>query len=90
MTYNRSTDDTRKITAEHGALESLLSKKSNKDIIIIFCRYPVPGKTKTRLIPALGPQGAADYHRLLSELIVSCARDFVKLHRRTAIEIYYT
>ncbi|MGA8832530.1 MAG: TIGR04283 family arsenosugar biosynthesis glycosyltransferase [Desulfomonilaceae bacterium] len=71
-------------------LEGFLSKKSNKDIIIIFCRYPAPGTTKTRLIPALGAQGSADYHRLLSELIVSCARDFVKLHRRTAIEIYYT
>lgn len=90
MTYNRSTDDTPKIAAEHGAMESLLSKKSNKDIIIIFCRYPEPGTTKTRLIPALGAQGAADYHRLLSELIVSCARDYVKLHRRTAIEICYT
>ncbi len=90
MTYNRSTDDTPKIAAEHGAMESLLSKKSNKDIIIIFCRYPEPGTTKTRLIPALGPQGAADYHRLLSELIVSCARDFVKLYPRTVIEIFYT
>lgn len=26
---------------------------------IVFTRYPVPGKTKTRLIPALGPRGAA-------------------------------
>ncbi len=90
MTYNRSTDNTPKIAADHGALESFLSKKSNKDIIIIFCRHPEPGKTKTRLIPALGPQGAADYHRFLSELTVSCARDFVKLHPRTAIEICYT
>ena len=28
--------------------------------LIIFTRYPVPGRTKTRLIPTLGPQGAAD------------------------------
>lgn len=27
--------------------------------IIVFAREPVPGKTKTRLIPALGPEGAA-------------------------------
>ncbi len=29
--------------------------------IIIFSRYPVPGITKTRLIPSLGPAGAADF-----------------------------
>ncbi len=33
--------------------------------IIIFSRYPVPGKTKTRLIPALGSAGAADFQWLL-------------------------
>jgi glycosyltransferase A (GT-A) superfamily protein (DUF2064 family) len=27
--------------------------------LIIFTRYPKPGKTKTRLIPALGADGAA-------------------------------
>ena len=31
--------------------------------IIIFTRYPEPRKTKTRLIPALGPQRAADLGR---------------------------
>ncbi len=29
----------------------------------IFARAPVPGKTKTRLIPRLGPEGAASFHR---------------------------
>ena len=31
--------------------------------IAILSRAPVPGQTKTRLIPALGAQGAADLHR---------------------------
>lgn len=31
----------------------------------VFARAPIPGKAKTRLIPALGPQGAADFHRAL-------------------------
>jgi rSAM/selenodomain-associated transferase 1 len=38
-----------------------------KKRLIIFTRYPVPGKTKTRLIPALGEQGAADLHSRMAE-----------------------
>lgn len=33
--------------------------------VAIFARAAVPGKTKTRLIPALGPDGAAEFHRAL-------------------------
>lgn len=35
--------------------------------LIIFTRYPLPGTTKTRLIPALGAAGAADFQRQLTE-----------------------
>ena len=38
-----------------------------KDRIILFGRYPVPGKTKTRLAPVLGPAGAAELQRRLTE-----------------------
>ena len=38
-----------------------------KQHIIIFTRYPEAGKTKTRLIPALGTKGAADLHRQMTE-----------------------
>jgi uncharacterized protein len=31
--------------------------------LIVFARAPLPGRTKTRLIPALGEQGAADLYR---------------------------
>jgi hypothetical protein len=34
--------------------------------LIIFTRYPVPGKTKTRLIPALGPEGAAKLQEVMT------------------------
>jgi uncharacterized protein len=39
--------------------------------ILIFAKAPVAGRVKTRLIPALGPQGAADLHKrlLLSTVI---------------------
>jgi len=33
--------------------------------VAIFARAIVPGKTKTRLIPALGPDGTAEFHRAL-------------------------
>jgi rSAM/selenodomain-associated transferase 1 len=38
--------------------------------LFIFTRYPEPGKTKTRLIPLLGKQGAADLHRRMAEYTI--------------------
>ncbi|MEH2138210.1 TIGR04282 family arsenosugar biosynthesis glycosyltransferase [Nostoc sp.] len=38
-----------------------------KQHLIIFTRYPEPGKTKTRLIPALGNLGAANLQREMTE-----------------------
>jgi len=35
--------------------------------LIVFTRYPEPGKTKTRMIPALGAEGAARLQRQLTE-----------------------
>ncbi|MDF1535268.1 MAG: TIGR04283 family arsenosugar biosynthesis glycosyltransferase [bacterium] len=42
--------------------------------LILFTRYPVPGSTKTRLIPALGAEGAADLQREMTEHILSRLR----------------
>lgn len=48
----------------------------NKDRkLIVFSRYPIPGSAKTRMIPALGPKGAALLHRRLAEHTVGVARD---------------
>ena len=41
--------------------------------IIIFSRYPVPGRTKTRLIPALGAAGAAYVQKSMTELTLAAA-----------------
>ncbi len=35
--------------------------------LIIFTRYPEPGRTKTRLIPKLGAEGAANLQRQMTE-----------------------
>lgn len=52
--------------------------------LIIFSRYPEPGKTKTRLIPALGPDGAAALQRDMTRHIIGVAR---KLAAREALAI---
>jgi rSAM/selenodomain-associated transferase 1 len=41
--------------------------------LIIFCRAPVAGQSKTRLIPALGEQGAAELHRRMSQHVIHMA-----------------
>ena len=41
--------------------------------IAILSRAPVPGQTKTRLFPALGPAGAAELHRRLLHKTVRTA-----------------
>jgi rSAM/selenodomain-associated transferase 2/rSAM/selenodomain-associated transferase 1 len=44
------------------------------DRLILFARYPVAGQAKTRLIPELGPDGAARLHRRMTEHAVAVAR----------------
>ena len=39
--------------------------------LIVFTRYPEPGRTKTRLIPCLGEKGAAEIQRQMTEFILS-------------------
>jgi hypothetical protein len=43
-------------------------------ILVVFTRYPVAGQVKTRLIKALGPQGAADMHRRMTVFTVDQAK----------------
>ncbi|QSJ20674.1 TIGR04282 family arsenosugar biosynthesis glycosyltransferase [Nostoc sp. UHCC 0702] len=49
-----------------------------KQHLIIFTRYPEPGKTKTRLIPALGTLGAANLQRQMTEYTVSQVKELQK------------
>jgi rSAM/selenodomain-associated transferase 2/rSAM/selenodomain-associated transferase 1 len=47
-----------------------------KEKLILFTRYPIPGKAKTRLIPKLGEKGAADLQEIMTGLAVLNARCF--------------
>ena len=51
------------------------------DRLIIFSRYPIPGKTKTRLIPELGKAGAAELQRRLTEATFKTAQEIASCHR---------
>lgn len=42
--------------------------------LVLFARFPVAGFCKTRLIPAVGEEGAADIHRKLTDRTVGLLR----------------
>jgi len=56
--------------------------------LIVFTRFPEAGKTKTRLIPALGAKGAARLQRQMTEHIIATA---AKVDNRPGltIEVYH-
>ena len=64
-----------------------MSEKRNERLII-FTRYPEAGKTKTRLIPVLGEQGAADLQRRMTEHLISRIDD-LSASRSLTLEIRY-
>jgi hypothetical protein len=56
--------------------------------LILFTRYPEPGSAKTRLIPVLGPEGAAEFQRRLTEHAVGEARE-ARNRKGLLLEIRY-
>ena len=49
-----------------------------RDGVVVFTRYPVPGKAKTRLIPAIGEEGAARTQRIM--VVNCCLHMLYRLH----------
>jgi uncharacterized protein len=43
----------------------------DQEIVLLFTRYPEPGRSKTRLTPILGAKGAADLQRRMTERILA-------------------
>lgn len=57
--------------------------------LLVFTRYPQAGKAKTRLIPALGEEGAANLHRYMAEHAIAQARKLRQL-MPLSIEVWFT
>jgi len=51
----------------------MASESSVRSRVAVFAKAPVPGTVKTRLIPALGADGAASLQRTLVERALECA-----------------
>jgi uncharacterized protein len=60
-----------------------------QNCLIIFTRYPEPGKVKTRLIPALGDVGAATLHQRMAEHTLAQAKA-LRQNRNLSIEVWFT
>ncbi len=56
--------------------------------LIIFTRYPEAGNVKTRLIPALGPAGAAELYRQMAEWTLVQAKQ-LQCQRSLQVEIRF-
>ncbi|MBI5488040.1 MAG: TIGR04282 family arsenosugar biosynthesis glycosyltransferase [Deltaproteobacteria bacterium] len=56
--------------------------------LIILTRYPVPGRVKTRLIPALGAERAAALHGELARLTLAAARE-ARASAGCAVEVHH-
>jgi len=58
--------------------------------LIVFTRLPKPGETKTRLIPALGRDGAAAFHDQLARHAIGRASTHAMRNAATGLEIRIT
>jgi len=70
------------------ALGGHSTSRECKEKLIIFTRYPQAGETKTRLVPALGEEGAAELHRRMTVKIVEEGKD-LRSSRPVSLEIRY-
>lgn len=59
------------------------------ETLIIFSRYPEAGKTKTRMIPALGAVGAAELQKQLTEHTLKTAKA-LQLNCPINIQVHFT
>ncbi|PSR17558.1 hypothetical protein C8255_12020 [filamentous cyanobacterium CCP3] len=56
--------------------------------LMLFTRFPEPGRTKTRLIPHLGPAGAAALQRQMTEHVLAQVQGAAR-RRPLAVEVHF-
>ena len=61
---------------------------TSREKLCVFTRCPEPGRTKTRLIPALGPGAAARLQRAMTMHALSAAAEVAKI-RKASVEIRF-
>lgn len=73
----------------HRAQPETTGRTPGRERLIVFTRVPQPGAVKTRLIPALGPGGAARLHHEMTVRTLAHAGAFAR-RRDVAVEVRYT
>jgi uncharacterized protein len=63
---------------------------TSTNTILLFTRYPHPGKCKTRLLPIYSAEAAAEIHRQLVSHSEKTIRNYLAQHNKTTYHIHYT
>lgn len=63
------------MSSDPSDIDPIRARAHTATTVIVFARAPIPGQAKTRLIPTLGPQGAAALARRMLEHAVAVACD---------------
>jgi glycosyltransferase A (GT-A) superfamily protein (DUF2064 family) len=66
------------------------SRPFRRHRLIVFTRFPEPGTTKARLIPALGAQGAATLQRQMTHQTLQTARAWRRACPGRQVEVRFT
>ena len=64
--------------------------QTSKQALILFTRFPIAGKTKTRLIPYLGKKGARDIHLALLQDFAKLYRNFHRREKEVKLFLFFS
>lgn len=64
-----------------------MNLENQRGRLVIFTKYPTAGTVKTRLIPALGAEGAAKLHQRLAEYTIAQTQGFLQIRKNIDIDL---